>query len=206
MHDDYLAQLKTQVERDARILAAWLEGSLGRGNADRYSDIDLHVLLHEDGYESFSADAEAWLATIRPLVLFSLMFDGKMVNAMTVDGLRVDIWLHPAESITVDPARASVIYDADQRVRNEIKAQTIDTATLLPRIREFWRCISLLPTAIGRQELIVSFQGLSIETMLLSDIVMSGYGIARDRGVKNLNVFLPTEIRRRSNRQSPCRS
>lgn len=195
MHDEYLAQLTTAIQDDPRILAGWLEGSLGRGNADRYSDIDLHLLLSDDGQTSFGAEAEQWLAALRPLVLFSLMFDGKMINALTVDGLRVDIWMHAAEVPTVDPPHAQVFYDPDQRIRSEHKEQTVDTSVLLPRIREFWRCISLTPAVVGRQELIVGIQGLGIETMLMADILMAGYGIARDRGVKNLNDFLPLDTR-----------
>ena len=86
-----------------------------------------------------------------------------MINALTVDGLRVDIWLHPAETIGADPARIHILYDPDERIYFEnSKDQAIDASILLPRIREFWRCISLTPTVIGRQEFIVSFQGLSI--------------------------------------------
>lgn len=195
MYDEYLARLTTAIEDDPRILAGWLEGSLGRGNADRYSDIDLHLLLSDDGQTSFAAEAEQWLAALRPLVLFNLMFNGKMINALTVDGLRVDIWMHAAEVPTVDPAHTQVFYDPGQRIRSEHKEQTVDTSVLLPRIREFWRCISLTPAVVGRQELIVGIQGLGIETMLLADILMAGYGIARDRGVKNLNGFLPENTR-----------
>ena len=172
-----------------------MEGSLGRGTADRYSDIDLHLLLTGNGLKDFTAEAEQWLGNIRPIVLFSLMFDGKMINALTVDGLRIDIWLHPVETITVDPARSQVLYDPDERIRFEHKDQAVDTGSLLPRIREFWRCISLTPAVAGRQELIVGMWGLTFETTLLADILMSGYGIARERGVKNLNEFLPPDIR-----------
>ncbi len=82
MHDEYLKLLKTQIANDGRILAAWLEGSLGRGNADRYSDIDLHLLLADGSLDSFRAAAEQWLAAIRPLVLFNTMFEGKMINGL----------------------------------------------------------------------------------------------------------------------------
>ena len=62
MQDEYLSRLNVTIQDDPSILAAWLEGSLGRGNADRYSDIDLHVLLTDDNLERFAAEAEQWLA------------------------------------------------------------------------------------------------------------------------------------------------
>ena len=61
--------------------------------------------------------------------------------------------------------------------------------------QEFWRCIALLPSVVGRQELLTAFLGLSVETNLVTDMILTGYGIARDHGVKNLNQFLPPELR-----------
>ena len=81
MQHDFLADLQAKLENDARVLAAWLEGSFGRGSADRYSDIDLHLLLREAG--AFHSDARAWLEVLRPLVLYKLLFDGRMINALT---------------------------------------------------------------------------------------------------------------------------
>ncbi len=71
----------------AAIRAAWLEGSFGRGNADRYSDLDIHLLLVPEHWQTFQAEVKSWLSPIRPLVLFNLLFDGKMVNALTADGI-----------------------------------------------------------------------------------------------------------------------
>ncbi len=195
MHDEYLARLQKQIENDSRIMAAWLEGSFGRGNPDRYSDIDLHLLLTDGDLNSFRAGAEQWLATFQPLVLFNTMFDGKMINALNADGLRLDIWLQTAESVTVDPVRVRVLHDPDRRLHFEPAQQVAETGELLQRIREFWRCIALLPTVIGRGELLSGFIGLSVEINVLSDILMAGYGVVRDRGVKNLNAFLPLDIR-----------
>ncbi len=65
------------------------------------------------------------------------------------------------------------------------------SAALDAQIREFWRCIALLPSVLGRDELIVSQMGLAIEIRLLADILVDGYKIERDAGVKKLNAFLP---------------
>ena len=47
LQDVFLARLQPCRENDERIRSAWLEGSFGRGDADRYSDIDLHLLMSE---------------------------------------------------------------------------------------------------------------------------------------------------------------
>ena len=75
--------------------------SYGRGDADRFSDVDLHLLLAPAAADDFRADAEEWLGALRPLVLYRLMFDGAMINALDEEGLRLDIWLHVGEEADV---------------------------------------------------------------------------------------------------------
>jgi hypothetical protein len=45
--DKFLARIHQQLLADERIVAAWLTGSLGRGNADEVSDIDLTVIVSD---------------------------------------------------------------------------------------------------------------------------------------------------------------
>ena len=65
---------------------------------------------------------------------------------------------------------------------------------LREQTQEFWRCISLLPSVVGRQELIVGLVGLSVEVNLLTEVLVTGYGVVRDSGVKRLNPFLPDNL------------
>jgi hypothetical protein len=198
MQDEFLAQLQTRLALDPRIVAAWLAGSYGRGAADRWSDIDLHLLL-APGDDSFRTEVRGWLEAIQPLVLYRLMFDGRMINALTGDGLRLDIWLHD-EAQTLDPTRVRVLVDRQTQLRLEPPqsepADPVQTAVALRgQIEEFWRCIALMPTVVGRRERLVSFTGIDIELGLAVDICLRGNGIARDAGVKTLNRFLPAELR-----------
>ena len=197
MQADFLADLRGRLDGDAQVRAAWLAGSFGRGNADRYSDIDLHLLLAD--VDAFRTGARAWLESLRPLVLYKLLFDGQMVNALTDEGLRIDIWLH-AEAPALDPAAVDVLLDRDGVLRLDAPppappdpAQV--AGLLLAQTEEFWRCVSLLPTVIGRDELLVSFMGLYVELGIVTDILMAGYGVQRERGVKVLNPYLGDERR-----------
>ena len=199
MHDEYLHALAAKVETDQRIKAAWLEGSFGRGNADRYADLDIHLLLTQEHVEAFVRNAEAWLAAIRPLVLFNVLFDGKLINALTANGLRLDLVLHEGDTITLYENKARVLVDKGEYIhidRNISSTKPPTSAgTLEQQTKEFWRCIALLPSVVGREEFITGFMGLTVEVNLLVDVLLSGYTIARNRGVKNLNQFLPTDIR-----------
>lgn len=200
LQQQYLATFAAKLETDRRVRAMWLEGSFGRGNADRYSDLDIHLLLADEALDGFRAAAQTILASVRPLVLFNLMFEGRMVNALTVDGLRLDVWLHTGPSKAVDPAKAQVLFTQPGALAFESAAPAANAATtaahLERQIKEFWRCIALTPAVASRAELITGFMGLVVETNLLADLFLTSHGIVRDRGVKNLNQFLPAEYRR----------
>ena len=198
MQTHFLADLLPQITTDGRIRAAWLEGSLRRGTADRYSDVDIHLLLEEGTLASFQDQARPWLEAVRPLVLFSLMFDGRMINAMTDQGLRVDIWLHDDGSATIDPAGAHVLKESAGTLHRAADAPPMDRAKqaqqLDAQLREFWRCIALTPSVIGRGEKLVSAMGVTVEVGLLTQLILTGYEIPRLSGVKKLNPFLPADV------------
>ena len=61
--EETLTRLVTAFERDPRIVAAWLSGSFGRGEADVWSGLDLHVAVKDEAYEAMLA---------APLNLFAL--------------------------------------------------------------------------------------------------------------------------------------
>jgi hypothetical protein len=48
-----LERLLSAFRSDTRVLSCWLGGSLGRGEADAWSDIDLHVMVGADDYPTF---------------------------------------------------------------------------------------------------------------------------------------------------------
>ncbi|WP_415786201.1 nucleotidyltransferase domain-containing protein [Deinococcus saxicola] len=195
----FLGALTDSAQRDSHLLAVWLEGSLGRGNADRYSDVDIHVLLPENELAAFRAQAESWLGKIRPLVLFNILFGGQMINAVTTDGLRLDLWPHGGEHFEVDPQVVQVLFEQPGALQAKAGVTTADREAaaqrLLGLIREFWRCITLLPAVLGRRERLVALQGLTVELGLVTEILVIASGTIRDRGVKNLNPFLPENLR-----------
>lgn len=50
---DYLHHLGPALWQRPQVLALWVEGSLARGNADRYSDVDLYVGVADDALEEW---------------------------------------------------------------------------------------------------------------------------------------------------------
>jgi predicted nucleotidyltransferase len=67
--DRLLARAYLHMEQDARICAAWLFGSLGRGDADVLSDIDLFVVVDDAHFEAIVRERYAYMACLDEPVL-----------------------------------------------------------------------------------------------------------------------------------------
>lgn len=48
-----LRRIEAILVADARVAAAWLSGSFGRGEADAWSDLDLHIAVHDHAYDGY---------------------------------------------------------------------------------------------------------------------------------------------------------
>jgi hypothetical protein len=199
MQQSFIDAFTRLAATDERIHAAWLEGSFGRGIADRYSDVDAHLLVDATCLDAFRQEVRAWLEGIRPLVLYNVIFDGQMINALTVDGLRVDLWLHIGDSFEAGTLDLLVLWDQDGRLtpgKSPAPPTSAEiTAKLTYLVPEFWRCIAMLPVVIGRSELIAGCQGLIVEIGLLVDLLILGNGRQKDRGAKAINHLLSADVR-----------
>ena len=66
-----LARTTRILEEDDRIAAAWLFGSVGRGEADDLSDLDLRVIVFDEHVESICAGRQTYTAQVGEAVLFA---------------------------------------------------------------------------------------------------------------------------------------
>ena len=57
-----LARITESLEADGRIAAAWLFGSMGRGETDDLSDLDLRVVAYDEHIESICASRQVYTA------------------------------------------------------------------------------------------------------------------------------------------------
>ena len=60
--DGLLGRITEVLRADGRVAAAWLHGSLGRGTADEWSDIDLWVVVADEHIEALSADRHDYVS------------------------------------------------------------------------------------------------------------------------------------------------
>ena len=66
-----LARITQTLEEDDRIAAAWLFGSMGRGEADDLSDLDLRVIVFDENVEDICVQRQAYTAQMGEAVLFA---------------------------------------------------------------------------------------------------------------------------------------
>src|SRR5262249_54511076 len=68
--DELLAQITVILEQDPRVVAAWLFGSLGRGEADPWSDLDVWVVVADGEVETVAARRREEASRVaRPLLV-----------------------------------------------------------------------------------------------------------------------------------------
>jgi hypothetical protein len=86
-----LTNITQQLAADSRFVAAWLTGSLGRGEADEVSDIDVTLVVTEAHVESLCA--RPWQVSGRTtpprLALFSQF--GQLKTSLSAHGERLRI-------------------------------------------------------------------------------------------------------------------
>jgi predicted nucleotidyltransferase len=67
--DALLGRIVRALEADPRVAAAWLLGSFGRGEADAWSDLDLHVAVADEHVEALLIERPALYARVGRAVL-----------------------------------------------------------------------------------------------------------------------------------------
>lgn len=189
-------RLLTTLGEDSRVRAILLTGSVARGNADAYSDLDLGVIV-EAG--TVVAVAERCAALIGPVAHSTTIERGPVVvfSALTVEALRIDVLVEPVSVATKRrrrPHRVLVHLDGlSESLRTvEDRSRSADPE---PVVAEFIRVLGLLDVVIGREEYFVGAQGVMLLRDLLIDLFYVENGRMRNSGRKRLNDELTAEQR-----------
>ncbi|MCL4863675.1 MAG: nucleotidyltransferase domain-containing protein [Caldilineaceae bacterium] len=116
--DHLLARATEMVADDARVVAAWLFGSLGRGDADALSDIDLFVVVDDAHFDAIRAHRYANMAQLDdPLLILEAPQNwppGGVYNMAIYAGSQgphqVD-WYWVRKSAAAVPTETKVLFD-----------------------------------------------------------------------------------------------
>src|SRR5687768_14238666 len=106
------------LESDARVVAAWLHGSLGRGTADEWSDIDLWVVVADRYIEEICTERREYVAKLgTPLLVVEAPQNAPAGGAFltvlyegSVGSHHVD-WTWQRQSDALVPVDARLLFD-----------------------------------------------------------------------------------------------
>lgn|GEM_PF-4054971 len=198
--EDIVQTLEHEFRQQKWVKAAWLTGSLARpGDADRHSDIDLHLWLEEGEAGAFRATLEDGLGSHYPVLLHHELFDGHMVvcllQAANHEVIALDLFIETASTHTLLEGKSRILFDRtgqleqSSRVSPEVSSlrNSLDT-----EIRYFWRLFAMLPS-LERGERIPCVQRLSQEAAQLVQVCTLGRRRPRDVGEKRANELLTLE-------------
>jgi len=187
-------RITATLRADGRIRAAWLTGSLGRGDADRYSDVDVLAAVTEPDRTGLVEHWPAITDAIAPTVHVQWL-GSTVVNHITADWLRFDVSF-------VDPDRLGErsadglrpLFDPaglTGRFGPPAADPGPDAATVARLTREFLRVLGLLPVVLGRSDHVVGASGAGLARTLLIQLMVAETGRADPGGALRLGAVLP---------------
>lgn len=195
--DALLRQLIHALGQDPRIQALWLSGSLGKGEGDAWSDIDIVARVDAADVQPCVADYKQPRPGLPETVLAFDVY-GVVVSVVTEAWQRFDIHFAAPEQIARMDASGWRPLTGEAAPASQPKSADDPGAgqRLTALVTEFLRVLGLLPVAVGREEWITGQQGFDLLRRMLIDLMLEENGLGRAaRGAKRLNGFLTPEQR-----------
>jgi len=175
MTTDYLQEtvkrFQAVSQSDARIVAAFVGGSLATDTADTYSDLDLYLITADEQYDSFFAERVAFMCQLgEPVFLEDFNgFGFDMVLFILESGAKGELGLAKASRflhIHNGPCRVLVdkigllkgVAFPIERIPQEEQCRNLNEL-----VKSFWRYLYLVTGALGRNHLLSAasyFEGM----------------------------------------------
>ena len=190
------------LREEGRVGAAWLAGSLGRGQGDSFSDVDLLVLVEDGTLIEVSSALVARLSTVVRPVHVNKLFGGRVLNVVTADWQRFDLSFIQREDLARhNGALLESLFNRSGRTLPVEHERPYRTAPdrLLPLVQEFLRVLGLAVVVVGREEYAVALSGIEHLRRLTFDLMMEENSVAPGRrgGALRRNSLFNAEQRAR---------
>ena len=182
-----IGALVHHVRQHPHLKGCWLKGSQARGDADRHSDIDLHLWLEPEHADAFRLELPGWLEELYPVVRFHILHGGEMVGAILQIGpdqlQGLHLFIETGDSYTLTAGSERLLWDRDgtvttisaQSMLQEELGRELDVAACY-----FWSLFLDLP-GIERGEIIPAVARLSHLAGQL--VIVCGLGRGKPRRV-----------------------
>ena len=160
---DLVTRAKAVLRDDSRVAAAWIVGSIARGDSDRWSDVDLYVSVPDDEFDAFAYD-DPVLESIRPVLGIERRTFGRDAHRLVLfDGpVRADITTVTPARVENSPFQPAIFLVDNDGSAARLAARPVppepDPATLLLRLNDQVRVdLANLQQAIARRAVIAAF-------------------------------------------------
>lgn len=194
-YDELLTRIVDKLADDGRVLGAWLTGSRGRGNPDRYSDIDVWAVVDEADIDAFVADWPALAEQISPTVLLKQVGGGPVFTHVTPDWLRFDISVGvPTEVPQRSRGGLRLLFDRanlQHRLAETGEPKGASPSRIRDLSEEFLRVLGLLPIVVGRGEYEVGAMGCGLMRVMLTQLMLEDIVVEDRGGALRLHGLLP---------------
>lgn len=197
--DAMLHRAVEALEADDRIRGAWLAGSFAAGEADAFSDLDLHCYVPDAVFAAL--DVEAWKPLVHaftPTVLASTFAGGAVGGyALTAEWIHVDLSIHGERDLEF-PAERPVIplFDRQGRVPTIPGSPIAEGEPYFPAdaVDLYFYLFGKMAAVVARNEPLLLNNGVVAERDLcLTQLFYAERGIRHRGGAKRVRPFLTAE-------------
>ncbi|GAM12466.1 nucleotidyltransferase domain-containing protein [Mesobacillus selenatarsenatis] len=123
--NDALEVLSNSLKQDNRVQAIFVKGSVGRGEQDEHSDLDLYCLVEENDLDAFLHSRIHHLESYGKLLFHDDIFIvAPQILAVYENMLHVDLFT-VTEKTFIEKDSFKVIYDPDHRLEKFKKTQNL---------------------------------------------------------------------------------
>jgi hypothetical protein len=172
------------------VRAVWLGGSFASGDADAYSDVDIHCLVDDAG----TFDGDGWkpiLEAISPTVAANQIPNSRVVVfAITPEWEHIDLAFF--ERPSAGPKLA--LFDPDDLLHDIAADPSPAAPWTRQHVEMFLYILGNLVTVVGRGEYATaSFGSLLLMHTHLVPLMLAARGIAQRGGLKRLSSWLTND-------------
>jgi hypothetical protein len=189
------------LQADSRVLAAWLAGSYARGNADVYSDVDIHCLITDDSADWFRDHWPQMAGEIMPVLMHHSIPGVAGGFVLSPAWQHLDLIFNAVSDFDPEALTEFVpLFDREGRLpAAAAPPQPTVPAVSLSReqIDLYFYIIGNLVVTLGRGEYLVALGGVNgVRDAFLVPVMIAAAGNTRSGGAKRLNPFLGPDHRR----------
>lgn len=192
-----LAALTEIAQREPAVQAAWVGGSLARGTADDWSDIDLHLLVA--GVGDFCEQVVPWFRQALSVALADPIPGlDRAYLFISPDWIHVDVTVHDAANFTQHPIMpARLLFAREEQVRTILPtADEMHGDPYLPdgHATLFLYFMGLAVTQARREEWIaLAGNAARLRDSLLVPLMLAENGVRKTDGANRLSRYLTSE-------------